>query len=155
LRGKKAILQVKRHVEKRGGGGTRYSCIIIHALLRRHQLVIKRRYDRLTHRLGTDLSIIPYKEIERLTAREYSKCAYIWICRCVHEEKPVTVDKLFKRVTRRTSLSPSRNSKRGPFPNKLVCIGCWLSPSNVTYVLSRVLILLNPITNNFGFRNNR
>jgi len=79
LGGKKAILQVKRHVEKRGD--TWYSCIIIHAHLRRHQLAIKRRYDRLMQRLGIDLTIIPYKAIKRLTARERDKyvCIYIYI----------------------------------------------------------------------------
>lgn len=43
-----------------------------------HQLAIKRRYDRLTHKLGTDLTIISYKAIERLTARERGKCAYVY-----------------------------------------------------------------------------
>lgn len=50
---------------------TRYSSIITCALLRRHQLAIKRFYDRLTRlHLAVDLAIIPYKAFVRLTVRE-------------------------------------------------------------------------------------
>lgn len=56
--------------EKEKERESRYSRIIIHELLRRHHPAIKSvtTSDRLTHRLGTDLTIMPYKELERLTA---------------------------------------------------------------------------------------
>lgn len=57
-------------IQRRRMRESRYSRIIIHELLRRHHPAIKSvtTSDRLTHKLGTDLTIMPYKELERLTA---------------------------------------------------------------------------------------